>query len=278
MKTLVKDVSAGSLYIPQRADPSIFGDKWISFLDSIRSNKVTPVIGPEACAPWIPLPNEIARKWEVEYEYPLENSHQLPEVAQSLEVDLGSRYEPKEILSREIRSIDLPDFSLENFRNTPPAVLADLDLPIYITTNYDNLIEAALVSRGKEPVSEFCRWNEEIENFTGVHTVFEKGKEYKYKTSAVRPLVYHLFGSIDEPRSMVLTERDYMDFTKNLIKDEQLLPSVIRMALATTSLMIIGYNLPGDILSDNLSMCVKYNQATPSSINEDSSTNASTTS
>ena len=58
---------------------------------------------------------------------------------------------PKDILSSELNKIKPPDFSLEENRNTPYAVLADLNLPIYITTNYDYSMEAALESRGKKP-------------------------------------------------------------------------------------------------------------------------------
>ena len=34
----------------------------------------------------------------------------------------------------------------------------------------------------------------------------------EYKPTSQRPLVYHLFGSIDYPQSMVLTEKDYEIF------------------------------------------------------------------
>jgi len=58
-------------------------------------------------------------------------------------------------------------------------------------------------------------------------------------------LVYHLHGVIDEPQSMVLTEKDYFDFAINLNKnDEKIsLPPVVRMALAKSSLLFIGYRL-----------------------------------
>jgi hypothetical protein len=42
---------------------------------------------------------------------------------------------------------------------------------------------------------------------------------------------------------MVLTERDYIDFVINLSKDEKLLPTIIRKALAATTLLFIGYSL-----------------------------------
>ena len=40
-------------------------------------------------------------------------------------------------------------------------------------------MEDALVSRGKEPVTEICRWNESLYRYTkeaGICSVFDKGK------------------------------------------------------------------------------------------------------
>ena len=122
--------------------------------------------------------------------------------------------------------------------NTPYAVLADLNIPIYITTNYDHFMEAALRSKGKEPVSEFFRWNKYTLNTKFVsEPVFASG----YKPSTSNPLVYHLHGSIEVPQSMVLTERDYNEFPLNMAEIE--LPRVIVLGLATSALIFIGYGL-----------------------------------
>jgi hypothetical protein len=66
------------------------------------------------------------------------------------------------VLCEEFKEIQSPDFSSEKNGNNPYAVLADLNLPICITTNYNHFMEAALNSKEKEPVSGFCRWNRDI--------------------------------------------------------------------------------------------------------------------
>ena len=43
----------------------------------------------------------------------------------------------------------VPDFSLPEYQNTVYAMLADLNLPIYVTTNYDHFMESALESKGE---------------------------------------------------------------------------------------------------------------------------------
>ena len=64
----------------------------------------------------------------------------------------------QKILSHYLRKIKPPGFSLPEYQNTIYAVLADLDLPIYITTNYDHFMESALESKGKRPTNDFCSW------------------------------------------------------------------------------------------------------------------------
>jgi hypothetical protein len=222
----------------------LLDDQWNGLLHLISEKKCTPFIGPDAYTPW--LDQNIAEKWIKQYGYPLENSHPLAKVAQFLAIKSGDNMYPKNILSRLIKEIQPPDFSLDKNRNTPYSVLADLNLPIYITTNYDHFMEAALKSKGKEPVSEFCRWNEKLSIYTREAKIsYAFDKKQRYQPSISQPLVYHLHGDIDIPRSMVLTEKDYFDFVINLNKHDEksTLPHIIRTALAASSLLFIGYSL-----------------------------------
>lgn len=123
---------------------------------------------------------------------------------------------------------------------TPHSNLARLNLPVYITTNYDNFMEYAIRKRGKIPTSEFCRWNNHT-MATGIPSVFD---DQKYKPSKSSPLVYHLHGTMDTPQSMILTESDYIEFMIN-IKDDNtsIIPPIIRQILAGTTILFIGYSL-----------------------------------
>jgi hypothetical protein len=62
----------------------------------------------------------------------------------------------------KFKEIQSPDSSSKKNGNNPYAVLADLNIPICITTNYNHFMEAVLNIKGKDPVSEFCRWNLDI--------------------------------------------------------------------------------------------------------------------
>ncbi len=227
----------------------ITNTEWKDLIGLIDEKKCTPFIGAGACVfkgedgePWLPLGRDIAKKWTEKYGYPFDDSGELARVAQFMAIENGDDMHPKNILRQEFRKRDPPDFSKEQYKNTPHAVLADLDLPIYITSNYDGLMESALKSRGKVPISEFCRWNG-YAKAAGIESYFDKNK--RYKPSITNPLVYHLHGDFNIPQSMVLTERDYLDFIVYLNREDEKksLPSFIRQALASTSLLFIGYSM-----------------------------------
>ena len=233
-------------------------DYWEDILSDIQERRCTPIIGEAVSHPYIPPSREIASSWAKQWGYPLEDSYQLSRVAQFLAIEKADEVYPKRALRREVGGIRPPDFSTKEYENTAYSVLADLNLPIYITTNYDLFMEAALKQKGKSPVTEFCRWNKELvyQRKAGIPLVFEADE--KYAPEPEKPLVYHVYGlydlrdeyrpegrNIDLPRSLVLTEKDYVDFTLTISKEEEenILPTCIRDALSLTSLLVIGYGL-----------------------------------
>ena len=108
---------------------------------------------------------------------------------------------PKELLQAVFEKAEPPDFRAPD---EPHGVLADLDLPIYITTNYDGLMLGALRDREKDPIRELCGWNELVRMASP--SALDDG----VVPTPARPLVYHLHGHSDVPQSMVLTEDDYL--------------------------------------------------------------------
>jgi hypothetical protein len=222
---------------------------WKDLLIAIENKKCVPFIGAGASAQWLPLGTEISLKWAMEYDYPLEDSGQLPRVTEFLKVsDIFPG--PHDLLNTELKKINPPNFSLEEFRKSPYAVLADLNLPIYITTNYDQFLEAALRSRGRNPTSTFCEWHESLQRYDADDDdeAFKANsilKDRSYRPQENEPLVFHLHGVINTPVSMVLTEYDYIEFIVSLIEDERgrVLPPIIQRALALGTLLFIGYRL-----------------------------------
>jgi len=214
------------------------------FLKKIAEQKCIPFVGPEVCQPWIPLGKDIAIKWAREYNYPLRDSYQLSRVAQFLTIQYDN-LSTKDKLKREIERISLPNFSLDTLRNEPLSVLADLNLPLYITTNYDHFLEEALRSKGKKPISDFCRWSEELKEYANENEINSNlyRRDRGFKLTSTNPLVYHLHGDMDHPQSMVLTEKDFTDFVIFLNKENETLPLEIRKKINSEYLLFIGYSL-----------------------------------
>jgi hypothetical protein len=220
-------------------------DVWDVLLTAIENKKCTPFVGAGVSSEWIRL-DDICRRWVKDLKYPLDDSDDLSKVAQFIAI-MKDALAPNRMLSAEIQKIILPDFKPDEFRGKPPVVLADLNLPLYITTNYDQVLEAALKSRARAPITEFCRWNDalkELARLAIISSIFNKRKKVYLKEEA--PIVYHLHGVVDLPQSMVLTERDYMEFVIHMNRDEpqsDLIPPIISQQLSINTLLFIGYRL-----------------------------------
>ena len=122
----------------------------------------------------------------------------------------------------------------------PLLLLASLDLPIYLTTSYHTVLEAALTRAGKRPHTEFCRWQQRLEGLPS-------GYEGDYQPTRADPLVYHLYGLDRYPESLVLTEDDYLEFlvaiSRDMSRETDRIPKRVRQALADSSLILLGYDL-----------------------------------
>ncbi|MFN0086735.1 MAG: SIR2 family NAD-dependent protein deacylase [Blastocatellia bacterium] len=208
---------------------------WGMLLNRIKEGKCTPFLGAGACYGVLPLGRDIAEQWAKAEEYPMSDSSDLVRVAQFLAVKYDPMY-PKERIVEMFREAPSPDFDnpLE-----PHRVLADLPLPVYLTTNYDDFMVRALQHRNRDPKQVLCRWNSAVSK--GKYPNFEAKRDYS--PTPANPVVFYLHGHREIAESLVLTEDDYLDFLVNISRDESLLPPRIQRSLADASLMFIGYRL-----------------------------------
>jgi SIR2-like domain len=209
---------------------------WRLLLARIGDGLCTPFLGAGAAAPILPLGSEIARRWATDHAYPLDDAHDLARVAQYLSVYQDDAMYPKELISSELADYALPDFGVSDELH---GVLARLPLPVFITTNYDDSMCAALRAAGKDPHREICRWNGSPA-LAGEPSPFA---DPAYTPTVANPLVFHLHGRLGLAESLVLTEDDYLDFLVAITRDPDLLPHHVQRALAGTSLLFLGYRL-----------------------------------
>jgi hypothetical protein len=211
-------------------------DTWEVLLDKVDSGKCTPFLGAGLNWGILPLGEQIASEWALKWKYPLTDGRDLARVSQFLAIRFNDSTKPKLEAQRYLQARPLPDFQADDPRLTCYKVLAALPLPVYVTTNYDGLLAAALAHEGKQARRELCRWNSALRRnlppLDGQRPTQES------------PLIFHLHGSIDIMESIVITEDDYLDFLVNVKPtDQRVVPPRIQQALADSSLLFIGYSL-----------------------------------
>lgn len=209
---------------------TLTNDDWNTLLGHIKIGRCAPFLGAGACQGVLPLSSTIAREWASEEGFPLSDADNLPRVTQYIAVK-NSPLIAKTKMVEKLKNGE-PAFG---DHDEPHRVLAELPLPIYITTNYDDFMTRALENAGKSPVRDYCRWNEYLQNF-------QTDSQWSDPKPA-SPVVYHLHGYNELPDSLVLTEDDYLDFLVNLTQKEDLIPPRIQQAMAGSALLFLGYAL-----------------------------------
>jgi len=262
MPVLFSRLRSGRLwYVPGFGDDQQGFARWPSLRNSILNQRCTPILGSGLFEPLLGSTREIARQWAETHGFPMEphEREDLPQVAQFLAVNQDSQF-PRDELANYLRNElvrrfgdQLPPELREARPGTldrmiesagallrkraagePHDALARLPFPIYITTNADQLIEAALTARGKQPRALICPWNDYVRRTQD---------DYDDQPTPEHPLVYHLFGRLSEPDSVVLTEDDYFDFLINVTRNSLLIPDTVGAALNDTALLFLGFRL-----------------------------------
>jgi hypothetical protein len=258
----------------------------------VGTNSCTPILGPELANPWTGSPLKLAQRWAELFEFPMEprESDSLPQVAQYLAYhrdrnflteQLGSyvrehavRNYPNQIPAgaadrSKTRLVDVLTHvwkqNLDDLRqqaatngtapNDPYWLLAQMPFPVYITTNRHDLLAEALRQAGKRPRVEVCRWRVFEADFAGwPPSVFEK--DPRFLPSVEQPLVFHAFGHMAWPETLVLTEDNFFDYLIGITKNEQwtltsgtgetgkaAIPAAVRTALSWRSLLFLGFRI-----------------------------------
>ena len=219
--------------------PDLSAEDWGLLVARIKEGKCTPFVGAGACHGTIPTAASIALDWAGRVNFPFDDCTDLAKVAQFISVK-SDAIRPKEMFIEQFKGTAPPNF---DDPYEPHRVLADLPLPVYITTNYDDFLFRALSrteyapGQYKSPKRELCKWNQQVAGGRSSR------RAPRLDGSPSEPVIFHLHGTMEQPESMVLTEDDYLDFLIKIGKDESLLPRRIEEAFTNTSLLFVGYSL-----------------------------------
>jgi hypothetical protein len=214
---------------------------WERLITQLSRGDCTPFLGAGACAGTLPDAAQMSSDWAARFGYPFLDQHDLARVMQYISVTRRDVVYLKEKVCEDFASIGPPPFGVSG---EPHSLLAEFPIRVFITTNYDDYLMKALALAGKNPKSAICPW------FISANSNFD---EFFAEVPAVRsppdePLVFHLHGNLKVPRSLVLTEGDYLEFLANIAvfrNDEgpRLIPSVVLSAMTDYPLLFIGYSL-----------------------------------
>jgi hypothetical protein len=244
------------------------------FVQRVEAGKVLPVIGGEVLADLVlGGQHDLVERYADLTGYPLPDRDDLPKMAkyhaidqgkddwglkahycdvvkthlyhlaktQGIDDDLLAQAEDQVdnvTVSQFARLLDYPRFDGEL---DPLLILANLPLPIFVTTCYHTFLEAALDEAGKKGVrTDYLRWHMGLQDDSATVAA-------EHRATVQEPLVYHLFGVDTRPDSLVLTEDDYLRFliavSSEKSRTTELLPSQITTAFNTSAVVMLGFRL-----------------------------------
>jgi hypothetical protein len=216
-------------------EPHFAGERlatWPDLLSALKTGKCTPILGPGLTEFLFGSPQEIARCWAEANHFPMapHNFRSLPHVARYLATMQSPTYPLDQLTSYlrdEIRHrhrarlqgepagatldrlIRVVGQALRQADEADPyRVLAQLPAEIYVSANADNLLFDALTEAGKDPQIALCPWNEYVVQPPDSAPSQDPG----WRPSTEQPLIYYLFGRLDQPDSLVISEDDYFDY------------------------------------------------------------------
>ena len=233
-------------------------EKWKSIVEHVREGRFVPILGSGVAERICGDSRSLARGLANKHGFPLAR-HQgddLAVVAQFLSVTQDHDFALKEVrrqmrdevlkrhgavIPAEMREAPLPrilDHVLDHAEEgavRPYRRLAALRGSVYVSATPDSLMAQSLRKAGVDPCQIFCNWRSKADN-KPVEPVFD-GTE-----SAQTPVVYQMLGLFGKNDTLVLTENDYFDYMIATAQ-YQLIPRVVRSALASRSLLFLGFQL-----------------------------------
>ena len=155
--------------------------------------------------------------------FPDEDPSNLQRVALFYEI-ARSRHQLVDAVSEAVQTNKRPSPMLQ--------ALAELGFPLIITTNYDQLLERALIIAGQQP------------RVTVYTPNLEATTDYRDPT-AQSPVVFKIHGDIGRPETIVITDEDYIQFVLRMSNKDPYdpVPLTLKYHLTGWTTLFVGYSL-----------------------------------
>jgi SIR2-like domain len=171
------------------------------------------------------LSERLAEKCNLAQLYPKENPKNLQRTSLFFETIKGRK-----------QLVDELKAAVQTGRKPSPILhaLAELGFPLVATTNYDQLLQRALVEARKEP---------RVTVYSPDPT--ERTVDYLDTPMPEKPWVFKLHGDVDQPESIVITDEDYIQFVLRMTAQEAYfpVPMTFMYHLQRWTTLFVGYSL-----------------------------------
>lgn len=237
--------------------------KWGILVDQIQRGDCVPVIGPDVSRYFYNGRSAVAAAWAEECAYPLssDDKRTLRKVAQYVAtmkgnnparndfirvvLDFANRtIRPRDVVN-DIGSLCAEAWSQIKHADQfdPYSVIAQFEAPVYLTTTYHNVLSKAVEDHLQQQGITYVARERFFFNRSGAMSAIESESERASKINSQNPIVYYLFGRVDEPRSLVLTEDDHFEFLLDFDENWRSVRNDVRTKIASSSLLFLGFSL-----------------------------------
>jgi hypothetical protein len=142
---------------------------------------------------------------------------------------IANRYEAiPNITNRDLGKLSVKTFEAAALYKEVYKKISRLKFPLIVSTNPDNILDIEYTSLGIPFTSGFYdRSNRDKDK-----VVFDEGKL----------IIYKIFGSFESPYSILFTDEDRVQFSKNVMKNDPEIPPIIKVLLENKYCLFLGFS------------------------------------
>ncbi|MDZ4792687.1 MAG: SIR2 family protein [Bacteroidota bacterium] len=220
---------------------------------AIKKNDCVLFMGPELlqCLNGVNAPEAFSRLFSLELSKKLGNAGVYfdKELSNSISY-IANRYEDiPNVVNRELGIEVQKSFAAAKVYKTVFDKIAQLKFPLVISTNPDDILEKQYKNLNIPYQSGFYDRSNQNKN----ETTFDDSNS----------IIYKIFGSFENPYSILFTDNDRVQFAKNVVKNDPAIPPVIKVLLENKCCLFLGFNFQEwhlKILIDCLGLAKKEDQ------------------
>ncbi|MEO3810176.1 FxSxx-COOH system tetratricopeptide repeat protein [Sphaerisporangium sp. B11E5] len=201
---------------------------WERLIYQVTTGDCTPIIGAHLHSERTRRMQERSREWARALDFPFADPWNL-EAVLDFAVTLSGGAEASAAIIHDLRR-EYESWNKDEITD-PHAFMASVPISVYLTTDHGGQMTRALRRVGREPTTRILPWEQEA----------VEGSRDVWPTPE-RPLVCHLQGSIDQPETLILSEKDRIDYTGEVRWGENRVAIAVLAALTRNPLLLVGHN------------------------------------